>query len=184
MSKSQHPLYFLAILPPSEIKNEIRSFKEAIEKKYGIKHALKLPAHITIQIPFRIPEEKEVLLSQKLTAFARNIPPFEVQINGFGSFPKNVIFVKVSNHEAFVKLHSDLEEMITSFIELKSHEISSKIHPHLTIAVRDLKRSNFLPVWKDFENREYKKTFKAKSLVLLKHNGKTWDILNDFKFAE
>lgn len=179
----KHPLYFLAILPPSEIRNEIRSFKETIEKKHGVKHALKLPAHITLQIPFRISKEQEVQLVRELTSFSYKIDPFKVELDGFGHFSKNVIFVKICKHEAFIKLHSELQEMITSFIDLKSHEISSKIHPHLTIAVRDLKRSNFLPIWKDFENREYKNSFMAKTLVLLKHNGKTWDIREEFKFS-
>ena len=179
---NQHPLYFIAILPPSNIRDEIRLIKEEIKKNYDVKHALKLPAHITLQIPFRISEEQELLLLSKLTSFVNDIDSFKVEMNGFGHFSKNVIFVKVSNHSPFIKLHADLKEMINSVVDLKSHEISSKIHPHLTIAVRDLKRSNFSAIWQNFENKAYSNSFMAKSLVLLKHNGKNWDVIRKFKF--
>lgn len=179
---NQHPLYFIAILPPSNIKDKIRLIKEEIKKNYNVEHALKLPAHITLQIPFRISEEQEFQLLNKLTSFVNDIDPFKVEMDGFGHFSKNVIFVKVSNHSPFIKLHADLKEMMNSFVDLKSHEISSKIHPHLTIAVRDLKRSNFPPIWSEFEHKEYKNFFTARRLVLLKHNGHNWDIIKSFKF--
>jgi len=178
----QHPLYFIAILPPEKIRDEIRLIKEEIKKNHDVKHALKLPAHITLQIPFRVPDEQKSQLIKKLTCFANGIDPFEVKIDGFGHFSKNVIFIKVWNHTPFIKLHAELYEMISSVVDLKSHEISSKIHPHLTIAVRDLKRSNFSAIWQNFENRIYTNSFMAKSLVLLKHNGRTWDVIRKIQF--
>ncbi|SDR96826.1 2'-5' RNA ligase family protein [Gramella sp. MAR_2010_147] len=185
MSKNKRgPLYFIAILPPVDIRNEIRSFKETISRHHDVKHALKLPAHLTLQIPFRIFEENESKLIEKLKGFSKMVDPFLVDLNGFGSFSKNVIFVKVLDHKPLINLHAELQQLIMSLVELKSHEISTKIHPHLTIAVRDLKRSNFSAVWKDFENKDYKNSFRAENLSLLKHNGKTWDIIEVFDFKK
>jgi len=181
---NKHPLYFIAILPPSNIRNEIRSFKEGIKNDFGVKHALKLPAHITVQIPFRISGKQETVLLERLKAFSNELIPFEVALDGFGRFSKNVIFVNVLNHLPFIKVHSKLQEMLTSFIDLKSHEISSKIHPHLTIAVRDLKRSDFPAIWNRFETKKYNNSFTAKDLTLLKHNGHTWDVIECFNFKE
>ncbi|WP_300437273.1 2'-5' RNA ligase family protein [Christiangramia sp.] len=180
----QHPLYFIAILPPLGIRKEIEGFKEKIREDHDIKHALKLPAHITIQIPFRISKEQEQELISKLHIFSNVTHPFPINLDGFGKFDKSVIFIKIKNHDPVIKLHSKLTEMIRSFIPLKSHEISSKIHPHVTIAVRDLKRSNFQPVWEDFEIREYKNSFIFDQLVLFKHNGKTWDSINKFSIQQ
>lgn len=182
MSQQKHPLYFIAVLPPEAIRSEIKAFKENIRKDHDVKHALKLPAHITIQIPFRFDEEEEAILLENLRTFSKKVVPFKVVLDGFGRFSKNVIFVNVVDHQNFIKLHSELQEMLKSFISLKSHEISSKIHPHLTIAVRDLKRSNFLPIWNKFEHKEYKNSFTAENLVLLKHNGHNWDIIESFGF--
>lgn len=179
----KEPLFFLAILPPENIREEVKTIKEQIKKEHNVEHALKLPAHITIQIPFRASEDEETILFKKLAAFSAKIKTFEVEFDGFGKFGKKVIFINIKNHAPFFPLHAELQHMINSFIDLKSHETSSKIHPHLTIAVRDLKRSNFPCIWKDFENKPYKNSFIAKDLVLLKHNGNTWDLLKKFPFG-
>ncbi|CAL65725.1 2'-5' RNA ligase family protein [Christiangramia forsetii] len=181
--KHQNPLYFIALLPPENIRAEIENFKVTIKEKFQVEHALKLPAHITLQIPFRASKEQEAVLFQKLAAFSEEIAPFKIDLEDFGRFAKNVIFIKLKDHEPFIQLHSELQKTIRSFINLKSHEIPSKIHPHITIAVRDLKRSNFHPIWNEFEHREYKNSFMSGNLVLLKHNGKTWDIIRTFKLA-
>lgn len=179
----RNPLYFIAVLPPAPIENEIKQIKEKIKVNHDVKHALKLPAHITIQIPFRIAEQHEKFLIKKLTAFSNMISSFKVELDGFGRFNKNVIFIKVRDHQPLIHLHSELQKVMLAFADLKSHEITSSIHPHITIAVRDLKRSNFLPIWDQFENREYHNSFVADKLVLLKHDGKTWDIVKELKIS-
>ncbi|MDR5589818.1 2'-5' RNA ligase family protein [Christiangramia sp. SM2212] len=184
MDQHKNPLYFIAILPNPEITSEIREFKEMIRDRFDVKHALKLPAHITLQIPFRVPEERETELIEILEIFAKNLNAFKVEIDGFGRFSKKVIFANISDHKEFIRIHAELQEVVNSFIELKNHEKSSKIHPHLTIAVRDLKRTTFPAVWANFENREYSNSFDAKFMVLLKHNGKTWDVIKEFEFSK
>ena len=183
MNPPKHPLYFIAILPNPEITKEIRKLKEYIRDEFDVKHALKLPAHITIQIPFRLPEDRESELIHIIEDFARRQKKFQVKLDGFGRFSKNVIFVKVVEHQIFKYLHAELQERVDSFITLKSHEKSSKIHPHLTIAVRDLKRTNFPAIWEKFEMQEYQNSFEANNMVLLKHNGEIWDVLQHFKFS-
>ncbi|UJH91222.1 hypothetical protein LZ575_21950 [Antarcticibacterium sp. 1MA-6-2] len=59
-------LYFIAILPPEDIRRQIKDFKMEIALKYGAKHALKLPAHITLKSPFKILELQEKNLIDNL----------------------------------------------------------------------------------------------------------------------
>ena len=66
----QKKLYFFALIPPKEVEGQIKRFKEEMKEKFAAKHALKLPAHITIQPPFRILEEKEKELLDALQNFA------------------------------------------------------------------------------------------------------------------
>lgn len=176
----QNPLYFIALIAPAGIRKEIENFKKEIKEKYKAKHALKLPAHITLQIPFRMDEKKERILLKKLEKFAVLQPAFEVKLNGFGKFSRNVIFVKVEDHKPVVHLYENLQELIQKQLELKDHEKTSKIHPHLSIASRDLSRQQFSQAWNDFRDREYSAAFTADNLSLLKHNGKTWDIYRKF----
>ena len=181
--KSKDPLYFIALMPPARIRNEIENFKKEIKAKFGIQHALKLPAHITLQIPFRMSDNQAKILMKKLEKFCHENVAFETTLDGFGKFGKQVIFIKVKDHKPYFLLFEDLQKLILNFIDLKKHEIASKIHPHITIATRDLKRSAFPEIWDEFKNRDYNNSYQIKDLYLLKHNGKTWDVVRKFELA-
>ena len=176
------PLYFIAISPPAKIRKDVEKIKKELKNEFGIQHALKLPAHITLQIPFRMPENREGILIKKLQKFTGERTSFTSELDGFGRFAKNVIFVNILDHSPYIKLHRELQDLILNFIDLKSHEISSKIHPHITVATRDLKRSHFPEVWDYFKAKDISETFIIEHLQLLKHNGETWDVIKKFKF--
>ncbi|MGB8375945.1 MAG: 2'-5' RNA ligase family protein [Salegentibacter sp.] len=178
----QNLLYFIALIAPAGIRKEIENFKKEIKQKYGAKHALKLPAHLTLQIPFRMEEKKERQLIKALDKFAASQKAFEVKLNGFGKFSRNVIFVKIEDHKPVVHLYENLQEILQEQLELKDHEKTAKIHPHLTIASRDLSRQEFPQAWNDFRDREYTASFSADYISLLKHNGKTWELYRKFSF--
>ncbi len=182
--KTRNPLYFIALMPPESIRKEVETFKKEIKAKHGIKHALKLPAHITLQIPFRISESELKILIERLDDFCLNHKAFLTKLNGFGRFSKQVIFIKVEEHEPYLTLHEELQQLILNFIDLKKHEIASKMHPHLTIATRDLKRTEFPAVWEDFKNRNYTASFLAQEISLFKHDGKNWKVIKKFSLQE
>ena len=46
-------LYFIALIPHTGLREEIREIKERMRDEYGAGHALKSPAHITLQMPFK-----------------------------------------------------------------------------------------------------------------------------------
>lgn len=180
---SKPPLYFIAMYPPSNIRSDIEVIKEELKDRFGIKYALKLPAHITLQIPFRMAVKKEKTLINKLDRFLNERPAFHTDLEGFGRFAKKVVFIKVVDHHPYIRLHEDLQQLMLDFIVLKSHEISTKIHPHITLATRDLKRSHFPEIWEYFQDRDFYNSFLAARIQLLKHNGKNWDILKTFFLA-
>ena len=165
------------------IRKAIENIKLELKNEFGVKHALKLEAHITLQIPFRMPEEREPDLIERLQKFTKKQVVLDTRLNGFDRFAKNVIFVKVLDHDPYIKLHRELQEFMLNFIDLKSHEISSKIHPHITLATRDLKRGHFPGIWDHFKDKDISEEFKVENLQLLKHNGKTWDIVRKFKLG-
>lgn len=183
-SPQKNPLYFIAIMPPASIRSEIETIKKEIKDKFQVKHALKLPAHITLQIPFRMSATKEAVLIKKLQNFCKEKQSFETQLDGFDRFSKHVIFIKIQEHEPIISLYDSLQKLMLNFLDLKNHEIASKMHPHITIATRDLNRTIFPQVWDEFKDREYKATFEVKDIHLLKHNGKTWDIIKKVKFED
>ncbi|MFN4762575.1 2'-5' RNA ligase family protein [Gillisia sp. Q332] len=177
-------LYFIALIPPEALCERIRLLKLEIADKYEAKHALKLPAHITLQIPFRIPNENESDLIELLKGFAAKQHSFTIKIFGFRKFSNRIIFADVETKQPVIELYESLQDLLTTHLNLKDHEKTSKIDPHFTLASRDLNHRIFPTVWADFKEREFQDSFQAKSIFLLKHNGKNWDIFKEFEFAK
>lgn len=175
-------LYFIAVLPPEEIRDEIKSIKEEIKQKFDVKHALKLPAHITLQIPFRLVQEEEQNIISAIQNFIKTQAAFKTKLKNFNHFSNKVIFIPVSEPENFKLMHEKLQHSLLAVHEFKQNEIATKIHPHITLATRDLKRKKFPEIWKELEDRNFFAEFEVNSLVLFKHNGKVWQISKEFSF--
>ena len=177
-------LYFIALLPSLRIQQEIKVFKEEIKAQYGVQKALKLPAHITLQIPFKMEERLESRLIKGLESFSASHLAFNTELDGFGRFSQKVIFVNIKDAAPFSELHESLQKSVISKIELKDHEITSKIHPHITIATRDIKRSIFPQIWDSFRERHYQRDFKAQIIILFRHDGKEWHQYAHFSLTD
>lgn len=176
-------LYFIAIIPGDDIRGQIKLLKEEMSERFGAKHALKSPAHITLQMPFRKEDSEEGDIIGVLEQASEPITPFEIELNGFDCFSPRVLFVKVMNHEPIIRLHEHLKPFLKDKIGLEEKQIMNRIHPHMTIATRDLTEAAFHSAWPEFSSREFGASFTAKSIFLLKHNGKFWDIYREFPFG-
>ncbi|UZR92284.1 2'-5' RNA ligase family protein [Chondrinema litorale] len=176
-------LYFIAIIPHQSIREEVKNLKEEIKDRFQAKHALKSPAHITLQMPFKLEGELETKLIEILEAFATTQSNFEVKLNGFDCFSPRVIFVQVEDHAPIINLHKVLKEVLMKDMGFKEQDITQKVHPHMTLATRDLKKDMFYEAWSEFENRAYKNSFEVGAIYLLKHNGKFWDIYKECKLS-
>jgi 2'-5' RNA ligase len=62
-------------------------------------------------------------------------------------------------------------------------EIMQDIHPHITIATRDLTPAAFDEVWPEIKGEEFRASFNVNSIFLLKHNGRDWDVYDEFPFG-
>lgn len=176
-------LYFIGIIPNEELKLKVKSLKEEMRDRFGAKHALKSPAHITLQPPFKRPEEDEAEIIKRLKEFSSGRESFPLQLSGFGSFAPRVIFINITNPEKCEALYSDLKKDLVESLDFMADEVRSAFHPHMTIATRDLTKEAFLLAWPEFKSRHFNAKFDVKSVFLLKHNGKFWDIYREFEFG-
>ncbi|MBT33542.1 MAG: hypothetical protein CMO01_28085 [Thalassobius sp.] len=176
-------LYFIAIIPHLSIREEVKQLKEEIKDKFQAKHALKSPAHITLQMPFKLETELESKLIEVLEGFAAKESNFQVELNGFDCFSPRVIFIRVGDHAPIIYLHEKLKEVLKCNMNFQEQDLMQTVHPHMTLATRDLKQDMFYEAWNEFENRVYKNTFEVAAIYLLKHNGKFWDIYKECKFS-
>ena len=182
MSDPRQNLYFIALIPHMELREQIEALKKEMKERLNAKHALKSPAHITLQMPFKSSNEIEPHLTHTLQEFADNQTPFMIKLSDFGCFSPRVIFVKVNKHAPINSLHAKLITILSEEMEFGEKVISQNIHPHMTIATRDLSTVNFKLAWSEFSDKEFEASFLCKSLFLLKHNGSFWDIYKEFCF--
>lgn len=177
------PLYFLALMLPDEISDQVTKLKEELERKYGIRHALKSPPHITLQKPFRRPQSDEPIFIENLSSFASGQFSFEIKLSGFSVFSPRVIFVDVVNTKELADRHENLQQFLQTDLDFPKHEPNFGFNPHVTIATRDLK-IHFHEVWNEFKDRNFEANFMSYDLTMLKHNGKYWDVWHQFPWSE
>jgi len=184
MSDQKANLYLIALIPHEELREQIKALKEEMKEQFHAKHALKSPAHITLQMPFKRSEDSELHLINSLYEFAANQEAFRVELSGFDCFSPRVIFINLIDPEPIISVHAKLKKVLIGKMGFKKTDITQDMHPHVTIATRDLSVKNFKKAWLEFEKREFEASFLCKSLFLLKHNGKFWDIYREFLFKK
>ena len=175
-------MYFIAVVLPVHLHEKVLQHKKAMQEKYGCKVGLKSPAHITIAPPFWMEEEKESRLMQEMQTIAAATTPFSLTTADFSAFKPRTIFVAVQNSEALNQLKKDADHFFRH-TDYNMKIESRPFHPHITIATRDLHKKDFAEAWPLFQKEEFRETFEASGLSLLKHNGRNWDVVFTAPFA-
>ena len=176
--------YFIAIVPPSPIFEQVWQWKEYFKIKFNSKASLNSPPHITLHMPFEWKASKEDFLLKSLTEFSTQCSPFEIALQNFGCFPPRVIFIHVVENPELVQLQLALTHFCKAEFNLfNANRLDLPYHPHLTVAFRDLKKSVFPLAWAQVEHADFKQRFTCNSLALLKHNGKQWEVRSTFGFS-
>lgn len=176
-------MYYIAILPPNEIREEIKDFKLEISRNFKSSHALRSPAHITLQMPFHFEEEQEALLLNSLTQLAGDQIPFDCTIKDFDHFDRRVVFVDVLSNKELRSLRTSLQDHLREVHGFSEKKLPERFHPHITIANRDLSADRFPPCWEAFKNRKFQRSFEIKAFSILKHRGDHWEVYRDFPFS-
>ncbi|MDM1554172.1 MULTISPECIES: 2'-5' RNA ligase family protein [Chryseobacterium] len=160
-------MYFIAVYPSQEIIEEIKEFKKDLAISFQNSKALKNEAHITLFPPFSREAELEEDIHIAFQKIDTNMRPFEIELNGFGSFPnpKNpVIFVHPEDNTHLKDLYTRVKQQF-SFTPYS-------FTPHVTIGYRDLTWENYLKAWEKYQHKEYKTKFLVDKILLLRHDGK------------
>lgn len=174
--------YFLAIVPPPPLRDELARLKQEFSERYHSRAALHSPPHITLHRPFRKTPEEEGQLLQTLEALCLSliIPPFQLAFRGYGCFRPRVIFIQVSENDSLNLLQERLGEFCKVSLQVDSVD-EHPFHPHLTLAFRDLKRGAFRKAWAEVKDQAYSASFMVDRFALLKHNGKVWEVFSEYK---
>lgn len=177
-------LYFIAIIPPNEVCDEITDFKKDIAARFESKAALRILPHITLKAPFQLPASDRESVLHWFQNGIISVSPFVQELKNFGSFKKGrtpVMFVKPVMNDG---LHQLQKEVLTNFVDHFSGEQVMKsetdFHPHITIGYRDLRPSMFKQAWAEYRPKQYSATFTVTGFHLLQHDGHVWNSISNF----
>jgi 2'-5' RNA ligase len=177
-------LYFIAIIPPSEICKAITVFKQDFAGRFSCRAALKLVPHITLKAPFKLAPSEHTQLLDWFKTLEVPAHPFNIDLNGFDVFPKKsspVIFVHA-------KMSAQLKALQTAIIasfkraysKIKIGDFEMNFMPHITIAYRDLQPGMFMEAWKEYRVKKYEAKIPVTDFHLLQHDEKKWNIIDTY----
>lgn len=181
MPSRQHPLYFIAIIPPSPAREDLQALKEYFKEEYNSKASLNSPPHITLHMPFRFSDKKRPILLKVLENVAADHSLFQLELKDFSAFTPRVIFADVVKNEVLMSLQKSVMKACRQDLKLLNANYKDQAyHPHVTLAFRDLKKPAFAEAWKEFETRKFEASFLVKHFCLLKHDGAQWQVDTEF----
>ena len=176
--------YFLALIPPPEVLQKVQDLKLVIRDEFGIKYALKSPPHVTLKMPFNYNEAKEMLLEQKLRDFLKAQMPITVRISGVGNFGNRVIFLGIEKTRELVELQSSLKVFCKKELNLVDELSDRNYHPHMTVAFKDLKPSQFGGVLGLVKGGSFEAEYLASDLMILKRIEQKWILYKKIQFQK
>jgi len=171
-------IYFVAIIPPVEICDQINAIKQNFKERFESQHALRLIPHITLKSPFSTDHQQVMDWFQNIKL---NIHPFRqllVNFNCFANKRNPVIFIEPELNEALKQLQRSIVQGFKSafpLIQVPQNEL--QFHPHITVGYRDLSFQHFETAWELYKNKQFSATFLVENFCLLQHDKKQWNII-------
>lgn len=175
-------MYYIAVVLPKELDEQIIKFKYYMLEKYEARVGLKSPAHITIIPPFWLHPDKENDLRSDLDSLAGQLHPFTLSTNNFSAFKPRTIYIAVAPSEPLNEVKKKADRFFNERPQYGIKIENRAFNPHITIATRDLHKSAFAEAWPYFQNREFKKDWTVEGISLLRHNKKDWDVIQTSQF--
>lgn len=185
MSAPEKTLWFVAIIPPESVAREIREVQNEIAARFGPHRAMRLPPHITLEAPFRLPNEEATELLGALKKFFSQKFDITIELRNFGAFRHDVVFIEVVPNLVLLEMQATLSRYLRDTKHL-IHEapFHEGYTPHLTIANRDVKDYQFHALWHEFNTRKFYARWDVEHITLLRHSDKVWQQHAQFSLKE
>lgn len=172
-------MYFLALICPPEVDKQVEQHKHWMKDHFGCLVALKSPAHITLIPPFWLAETREMELINTVLSFTSDLPDLEIQLDNFAHFRKKVLTIRVKENPALVEIKKQVERHFIEAFEDVIQADNRPFHPHVTIANRDMKPSDFVKAWEHFSNKTFQVSFLTETISLLKLSSGRWNTISN-----
>lgn len=173
-------LYFIALIPKKELREQITAIKQDFANRFNSKHALKVFAHITLKAPFKLSPNAHEELLKWFSDLHILQTQFTVQLKNFGAFNNKrnpVVFVQPAVTKELLALQQQLIASFSSAFPALLHSVDREFSPHMTVAYRDLTPAMFKKAWEEYKTKSFDALFEADAVYLLQHDSKKWNIV-------
>jgi 2'-5' RNA ligase len=177
-------LYFIALIPPDEINDQVLKWKLWMKDNLDCVVALRSPGHVTLVPPFRMKKELEDPLFKKLDEFASDQNSFLIRLSDFSHFRSRVIYIHVKDNPELNRFRNDLFDFLQQEPRFPIPAKEEKYTAHITIATRDLDKYRFQKAWEYFKEIGYQADWLCRNISLLRHNKKNWDVITTAQFKD
>jgi len=178
--------YVLVVNPSTSVSRHVTRFKKHLMPMLGYNFGLPSKPHITIA-GFPLGKEQVGRFSKRMEEICGDCTPFQLSLNGFGTFPGNgTIYVDVVSERSLSILYQKTAQMLRTAMHIPAEFAPKTFTPHITI-VRNLDRLQdgnviYQKLWADYEDAEYEASFQVDELVLLRYrsDGRTTELVRTF----
>lgn len=149
--------YLIEIRFSGFVKDSMRELKGAISKNFHVSQRKIIP-HVSLVGPIYTDDEKKLV--KEVVKVAKNFELINLQLDGFGHFDNNVIFVKIKPSDELEKLRTELVDKLKEFCNLSEFDLGPDFKYHATLVMHDIYRKfdriwEFLQSWKIPELKQH-----------------------------
>ena len=166
------------------IKGDAEKFSETIRsdvaKKFNVTRAIKKnpPSHITLKYPFETKKIKE--LEKIIENFGNSNKRAKYKLNGYDSFGKNVIFIKIEPSNEMTNIHKKLIDELKKIKWMTWKKFDGNVHFHASVAHSDINENNFDEIWNYVNQNKPKFDLFFDNITLLKLIDGVWKVHKEF----
>ncbi|MFB2117968.1 2'-5' RNA ligase family protein [Parapedobacter sp. 2B3] len=158
--------YLLIIEPNGLVQKQLRAFKQYFINSHRYSNAIVSKSHLTL-IRFIQYDSYEKHIVRELQRIASTVNPFEVELEGFGSFG-HTLFVDVKSAVPILQLVATHRRTLRPLVNgVKGHTARFVTKPHITIA-RKLTPPQNAAIWPVWNRTDYSGQFRARNMTLLR----------------
>lgn len=176
--------YLLIIEPIDQVQKHLQGFKQYFLKNHRYPNAIVSKSHITL-MRFIQYDSYEKHIVKELELLAAAVTPFDVELQGFGSFG-HTLFVDVKSAGPILGLVAKRRRELRRLANgVKGHPPYFATKPHITIA-RKLTPPQNEAIWPIWKRTRYHGVFRARNMVLLKRMVGThpYSVVRKFNFLD
>lgn len=145
-----NPHYLIEFRFSGHAKDEINELKQNIAKNFHLSGKRTIP-HVTIVGPLSTDDPKKLL--NEVKNVCKNYSIVRLYLDGFGSFERRVIFVKIKPTHELEQLRLELITRLEKFCTLSTYDKESPFSYHATLVMNNIENKfdkiwNYLQTWK------------------------------------